>query len=1072
MKTKRSIVTRVKRKVGNSYTLSRARNIGYWLHSRTLQRVHKRLLRRFRAYAKWWTWQYRHHVHVFLAVFAVIVMAGLLTAYTRSAVASSIAPIIGSATAENTNGVIEFDSEYGSNVTVDNWTRKLNGFAWSADLGWVNFGQDENQYGPVTIGRDGALSGKAKVVNTGAYIDFGSGTGSNVTIANGAFSGYAWSDDLGWINFSSVESPEYSPDLEVTTNASDVKMFRGEGGSVISNNAWVNVRPYVMWSAGVDNEGGSGILGYCLYVGKDPTGNPVTTKGHLGNSSVSTNGACQYVVSGTSIDLSAEGVIGTALTSSNDPYYINIVAIDNSFNVYPANSPAQIRFKYDNTAPQNPEYITAPSQFVASKTVNLSWEITGPSAASDAHSGLAGLQYRIGANGTWYGDSHTGSQNSTDLLANDGVYTTQEEPDFASLVDGNNVVYFRTWDQAGNVSIAYVTATIRINTTSPSSPQNLSVSPPVNTVNSFAFSWLAPASFHGSAENITYCYTVNVLPTSSNCTFTEPGVTSLDAGAYATVHGDNTMYIVARDETGGINYATHTSVTFTANTPAPGYPLNLDIADVSIRATSNWKIALTWDVPSNVGAGISTYAIYRSNNGSNYTKVASTAGTSYVDSGISQQEYYYKISACDSANNCSALTQPVKLLPTGKFTSPANIISQPRVTTGARSATISWVTDRESDSKVQFGKASKVYQPTQSSKSDQVTSHSVTLTNLDPGTTYFYRTLWTDGDGNTGISSEYTFTTLPSPTIKDARATGVNLHNATVSFTSKGATSVKLYYGPGGNMTNVKELNTSTDESSYSVPLSGLLDGTTYTFSLGSYDIEGNEYKSTESHSFTTPPAPRITNIQFEPVPKTLTGTQKVTWTTNVPATSHVRYSTQGQPVESGREAINSDYTTEHSMIIAGLEYDTPYQVVITSQDNLGNLVSSDVQVFRTGLDTSPPTISDVVVQSSVRGTGIGASGQIVVSWKTDKPSTSQVAYGLGSSGDFPSKTVEDSALATNHTVVISNLPTSQVFHLKALSKDKAGNQGESISRTTIVGQVTDSALSIVFNALRGIFGI
>ena len=82
---------------------------------------------------------------------------------------------------------------------------------------------------------------------------------------------------------------------------------------------------------------------------------------------------------------------------------------------------------------------------------------------------------------------------------------------------------------------------------------------------------------------MTYCYTVNALPSSSNCTYTSAGATSLPAGAYATQPGDNTFYVAAKDEAGNINYATAASTTFTANTAAPGVPLNTDIADISVK---------------------------------------------------------------------------------------------------------------------------------------------------------------------------------------------------------------------------------------------------------------------------------------------------------------------------------------------------------------------------------------------------------------------------------------------------------------------------------------------------------
>src|SRR5690606_20150551 len=124
---------------------------------------------------------------------------------------------------------------------------------------------------------------------------------------------------------------------------------------------------------------------------------------------------------------------------SNTPYYLNVKAIDNAHNVYDGDS-AQFHFRFDNTPPSNPGYITAPSQFVSNKEVTLTWPTNGNDSAKDAHSGLTGLQYRIGSSGVWYGDDHSGDQDSSDVLDNDGSYTTVNPPDFDNIQEGNNVV--------------------------------------------------------------------------------------------------------------------------------------------------------------------------------------------------------------------------------------------------------------------------------------------------------------------------------------------------------------------------------------------------------------------------------------------------------------------------------------------------------------------------------------------------------------------------------------------------------------------------------------------------------
>ena len=852
------------------------------------------------------------------------------------------------------------------------------------------------------------------------------------------------------------------------TNASNLSMKKSAGGSSVTSGGWTNgSSPYFEWDTGADNSGGSGIKGYCLYLGQDNTANPVTTKGLLGTSPVNTEGACQFAVSTANIDLATSGYIQTALTSSNTPYYLNVKALDNAGNVF-AGSSAQFSFRFDNTPPTNPAFISAPSQFVASKNVTLTWPTSGGDAASDTNSGLDGLQYKI-ANTSWYGDSHSGSQDNTDLLANDGSYTTASSPDYPNLVEGNNIVHFRTWDQAGNVSATSVTTVIKLNTSSPSSPQNLAASPTSNTTNSFAFSWAAPSSFQGSASNLTYCYSVNTLPSNTSCSFTAAGVTSLPAGAYATQPGANTLYLVAKDEAGNINYATAASETFTANTAAPGIPLNVDIADVSIKTSSTWRLALSWNEPTDTGAGIASYRIERSTNGINFSQVATTSGTSHVDGSLSSQKYYYRIKACDSANNCGANSAVVADTPTGKFTEPASLVDAPSVTVSTRTATIRWVTDRTSDSRIQYGLSSGTYFATEAATSEQTKVHTIKLSNLDAGTTYHYKARWTDEDGNTGSSGELAFTTLPAPKVKDVKVTRVTTSTANIMFTVKDASQVKFVYGKSDNFGGLQVVNTSRTESSYTVELNGLDDGASYSFGLNPVDSEGNEYKTSQINTFTTPARPRITNLAFQPVTGEPTSTQQVTWTTNVPTTSLVRFAPK-DGVQ--KELSDSALVTEHKVILRDLLDDTEYTLTAESRDAGGNLAVSDAQKLKTALDTRSPKVSNVKVETVIRGTGAEARGQIVVSWKTDEPATSQVAYGEGSGlTKFNNRTSEDAALATEHIVIISDLPTSRVFSVQPLSADRSRNSGQGVTKSAIIGKASDSVITIVLNSLKGIFG-
>lgn len=872
------------------------------------------------------------------------------------------------------------------------------------------------------------------------------------------------SSELSEITINFNDSDTTTP----SSNATNIQLFKSNGGTEVSEDDWSNAStPYFTWTPAEDDVSGLGIKGYCLYLGQDQSANPVTAKGLLGTSPLDTEGTCPFAISGTEIDLSTVDYLGTALETSSDPYYLNIKAFDYSYNIY--GSSVGFGFKFDNTPPRNPAYITAPSNFISSKTATLTWATSGDDAAFDDDSGLTGLQYKIGSNGTWYGDVHNGTQNESDLLTNDGSYTTQSTSDFDNLTDGNNVIYFRSWDNAGNVTSANVTTVLKINTAgSPSSPRNVTASPSSNTQNSFAFSWLTPASFVGQANNLTYCYTVNTQPTEQTCSYTAAGVTSLPAAAFATQPGTNTFYVVAKDESGSINYATAASVDFTANTSAPGMPLNLDIADTSVKASNNWRLVISWSEPDDTGAGVSKYQIFRSTDNNNFSLVGSTSGESYVDTNLQSVEYFYKIKACDSANNCGAFSAVESKTPTGRYTTPPELSAAPKVeSVSTKKATINWNTDRNADSKVAFGVSSGNYFPTESYNSTQTKNHTIALSNLDPGTTYFYVVRWTDEDGNTGQSSELSFATLPRPVVEDVTVPNVSLNNATVQYTTVGASKVKLYYGKSSGFGGLVELNTSINKSTYNSSLPDLEDSTKYFYKINTIDSDGNEYEGT-TLTFNTPPAPKIVNLQFQPIENEPSSSQKVTWETNVPATSELAYGITGLSENS----LNTSLVTKHEVVIRNLKDDSQYRLVARSRDGSGNLVSSDEQLFKTALDTRPPLITDVVVDGSIRGSGAEARGQIVVSWRTDEPATSQVAYGEGAGGFLSNSTSEDARLTYEHVVVISDLSTSRVYHVEPRSTDNGKNQSQGEQQVAIIGRPSDSVLGIIVKALQQVFGI
>jgi hypothetical protein len=171
------------------------------------------------------------------------------------------------------------------------------------------------------------------------------------------------------------------------------------------------------------------------------------------------------------------------------------------------------------------------------------------------------------------------------------------------------------------------------------------------------------------------------------------------------------------------------------------------------------------------------------------------------------------------------------------------------------------------------------------------------------------------------------------------------------------------------------------------------------------------------------------------------------------------------------KEAGDPVLKTTHEILIEDLLDDTQYSLIAQSRDGGGNLAASDEQIFRTALDTRPPKITDFLVETSVSGSGNSARGQLIVSWTTDEPTTSQIAYGEGTGSDLSNRSPLDVRYTTEHVVVVSDVATAAVYSIRAVSADRAGNVTESESAVGIVNKASENAINIVLEVLNQVFG-
>jgi len=832
------------------------------------------------------------------------------------------------------------------------------------------------------------------------------------------------------------------------------------GGSAIASNSYYNyIAPYFVWNEPTDyaNEGEQviGVEGYYIYFGTDPTADPHSARGlatELGGTGFHYQTKRNFEVG-----------VDSAGMSSGSTYYLRIETKDGAGNIkeLAPSAPSIFTYKFDASDPTSPLYVSSsPSGYSRVNSFSFSWPISGPSQALDTGgSGLVGYQYKINS-GAWSGTT-----------ADDHVTIADQ------AVTGVNIFYLRSVDAVGNFDATPVQTNFYFNNAAPTAPTVLTVDPVSSGNNAFTFSWGEPLTYNGSISG--YYYSVNVLPTITNVTYTTS--TSLPLGAYATQQGDNTLYVVAKDEAGNFDLASCSAISgnpatdscarvvFSAITSAPGIPTGVQAFDISNRDAQQYATTLKWVEPSQKGTGFSGYEIYRSTDGNTYNSIGTTSGTTYADTDLESIQYYYYIKSKDNANQYSTASSVIEIIPTGRYTQPPILTENPTSMPKAFSANIIWETDREGSSFVYFAiSEAGIDQTTGVGQPEKSKKHTVNVTGLQPETTYYYKTMWEDSDGNQGRSQIYSFTTGLRPKISNVKFDNITLSSATITWLSTTISSSNVLFGKttnyGGNISE----QSGSQTTNHAVAISDLDDSTTYHVQITAQDIDGNALSS-DDYTFDTLSKPKISNLKFEQIKDASTTTLRFSWKTNVPTSTLLTYNPQsGQ----GKTEMKADLTTDHEVIIADLADQTNYTIIAKGTDQFGNAVQSDPNTFTTPLDTRPPKITDIITETSNVGLNNQDKAQIAVSWKTDEPATSYVEYEEGLSGtSYKQKTSEDATMTNSHLVIISDLNPSRPYHLRVGSADKGSNRVLSEDISIIAGDVPKSVFNIIVNTFDNLFG-
>ncbi|OGG53444.1 MAG: hypothetical protein A3F84_12730 [Candidatus Handelsmanbacteria bacterium RIFCSPLOWO2_12_FULL_64_10] len=365
---------------------------------------------------------------------------------------------------------------------------------------------------------------------------------------------------------------------------------------------------------------------------------------------------------------------------------------------------------------------------------------------------------------------------------------------------------------------------------------------------------------------------------------------------------------------------------------------------------------------------------------------------------------------------------------------------------GVDRATIFWRTDEVSSSEVEFDTTSTI-SSREVIRPEPVVDHTVTLTDLSPGTTYYYRVRSTALSRLSVPSEVFHFTTLAvrdtaGPTILEGPAVTVRaVSGFTVGWVTDEISTSEVVYGPPDSLDQSRSVPGLVQR--HSVSVSGLRPATRYGFRVRSVDAASNPREG-DSFAVTTladtlvdRTSPRLVS------PPSVAGVthQEATlgWDTDEPANGLVEFGrTAGDLSEVQGEART--YTTNHSVRLTDLSAATTYYYRVSSTDAAGNGPTRNTGDLTFTTRAAPDTISAAITSGP---TVVSTTDRTVtLEWRTDELSDSQVDYaaGLDTTASRLRQQVLLPEATTAHRVTLTNLTPDTAYAFRVGSQDLARN--------------------------------
>jgi hypothetical protein len=326
----------------------------------------------------------------------------------------------------------------------------------------------------------------------------------------------------------------------------------------------------------------------------------------------------------------------------------------------------------------------------------------------------------------------------------------------------------------------------------------------------------------------------------------------------------------------------------------------------------------------------------------------------------------------------------------------------------ATSASISWVTNEEASGLVKYSSGSD----NGSAGDDTLTrSHLVSLSKLEPKTTYEYIVSSVDSSGNLARSGQLSFVT------PDLTKTEVELIASTTKAETQADKEALMKTVVQKAMDIVKNIAGQVSLGSLETTL------------ISNYD--------TLDKLAQIIPAPVLGG---EPATEITPTTVNISWKTDKLANSMVAYAPEGlyAPSKGSRGYLQlvgepNQSATDHSVKIVGLRPDTAYHYQLRSKAKIGAEAVSRDFVFR----TRPEALEIISVNTETL-----SKEKARFSWLTSQETDTGLSYAPYRDGKLnpdEQKVVYDKTLTTSHEIVVSDLEAGVVYQFQITATDKKG---------------------------------